>query len=1013
MDFQQHSQDPLAIECNLYLAFQLIIHENSQQNDKIVRNHKLGKKKGRKFCNYFKQIDLYGKQVTLTYKGDDQFKTRIGASISFILLTSLIAFALYKGVILIQKSSSDIRKQTFYQNINKDYEVKVLNGFDFAFLVNDANFNDIYDPTYFSIDISMVSRRWDQNENGDGRVNKKDGTVNIGFEKCGMNGLLTDDQESVEYVGIYNYYCPTMKNYSLYGQFYSDKFRYVRIQVTQCRNTTTFNSCKSNEEIVNYIKKTAAQLSFIFVNSYFDSTSYDVPIKSYLDDTFYWSFLPGYNKKTNVYFKRNKIELSDTYLSGILNDEGLSFYQIENFRETLEQQSSTFELAQVYFRYDKQYDNNQRAIYGITDFFGDVGGFQSSLFFVGAILVSIFQERLFYASLIKRIYQLDKSQKHQQKQDQSSLQHQDSNINDSNPFGLKASKTISIAVGPLVSQTSTEGKEGSGPPDQLQKKQTMSERFQSILKKQFTGNNADKVSDKLMLLASFISQNNYITNQISRKKRHYKNISKHKKHFLYKKGENKVAGELDCISMIKMIRQMKLMTYILLSKKQKLLLKFQRKNVLDSDTSSSSDSDKEDGDAFKMLRHKNVVIRQLFTQRLKQTLQSYEAKDLNDVDQKLLRGLNEKYRFDGEENKDKILGVIKKYFLQKISKEKRKMELESGHRMFESSPRSELTEDEDLSLKRPYTMVEKPSEKLSKGKEHNRKIENINFTSFFNSKPKKQREEYKNKNNLHIELQDMGFLQEAEDSPNPMTTDRALISFKRNHSKILIKNEEEKPFSPTKQKQNENHSDLTKMNTLDQYLNKLGKVGQIVSQQTTTRQTYLNKKTTALTTPQTMSEAKGERSKRLKNTDWRDSEKFDTSICEEELEDIEKGAYGQNINDNGLNDTSFMNDSWSFNKSDRSDRQIDLNYQSTQPIIARKQSVKQQQNVKFDDSDIAQANQRGPYTLDINEKSPTKKKDILDSLVNDIIKEVPQQQQHLTVSQKPKVKKESSSSKLI
>jgi hypothetical protein len=38
---------------------------------------------------------------------------------------------------------------------------------------------------------------------------------------------------------------------------------------------------------------------------------------------------------------------------------------------------------------------------------GDVGGFQSSIFFIGALIVALFSERVFYTSLIKRIYQMN------------------------------------------------------------------------------------------------------------------------------------------------------------------------------------------------------------------------------------------------------------------------------------------------------------------------------------------------------------------------------------------------------------------------------------------------------------------------------------------------------------------------------------------------------------------------------------------------------------------------------
>lgn len=68
-----------------------------------------------------------------------------------------------------------------------------------------------------------------------------------------------------------------------------------------------------------------------------------------------------------------------------------------------------------------------------------------------------------------------------------------------------------------------------------------------------------------------------------------------------------------------------------------------------------------------MMRHKSEKIRALFASKLKATLESYEAKELNDIDSKLIRGLNERYRFDAEQNKDKIINVIKKYILKKIS----------------------------------------------------------------------------------------------------------------------------------------------------------------------------------------------------------------------------------------------------------------------------------------------------------------------------------------------------------
>ncbi|CDW82856.1 UNKNOWN [Stylonychia lemnae] len=863
----------------------------------------------------------------------------MSATISFILLTSLIAFAFYKGIILI------------------------------------AN-NDIYNERYFTININEVSRKWVQNENGTGRYNTKAGDIEIGFQKCGPNGLQTDDQESVEYIGIAKYYCLAQKNYSLFGQYYSDQFRYVKIQVTKCRNTTTFNKCMPLEDIDKYITQKGAQLSFIFVNNYFDSTSYDQPIKSYLDDTFYWSFLPGYNKKTNIYFKRNKIQLSDSYLSGILPDDELKFYQVENFRETLEPQSSWFELAQVYFRYDKQYDNNQRNIYGFSDFLGDVGGFQSSIFFIGALLVSIFSERLFYSSVIKKIYQLENFDKtpdthhsNNHKRSNTNIGHNESQnklnidiqkVDRMSSLQPKKDKVLSIEPSPPVNES-----QGIG----------LIKKFSSIIQEKFQENKAEKVHEKLQIFSNFINSENYITSKISRqihkmlttrerfsyyasdifhylffclcfrKKRYLKQKPRFMKHFLYRKGERKVAEELDCIQMIKMIRQMKLLTYVLLTKKQKLLLKFQRRNVLDYDTQSSSDSDKEKLDAFKMLQHKNHNIQKLFTIKLKDTIQSYEAKDLNEIDKKLLRGLHEKYRFDYEESKDKMINTIKKYLKKKVEEEKKKQSAlsQTDIKQTESPESSNSSEDiEDMEYyKRFKTVMIQPFDKRRKSI-----AKMIGFTD-----PKLTQEKIANANmRQSIILQNLGFMNDGDDTLNQASTDRELIKLDRRTSRVV------NPEIFNKIKLND-HSSITTPNTV---------TGSIYLSQFQNKTTFNSKRPLR------------DGGKNTTGTKINESNMFDSSIDESIEEDsknsdIEKGQ--GNFNSDERKEQLTLNDSWSFNKSQ-------INFDTLHPSIDRDplqngDSKAQQQLLR--DKTLKQDSSP--------QRKSKKKDDILNELLKDIYKQ--------------------------
>jgi hypothetical protein len=77
---------------------------------------------------------------------------------------------------------------------------------------------------------------------------------------------------------------------------------------------------------------------------------------------------------------------------------------------------------------------------------------------------------------------------------------------------------------------------------------------------------------------------------------------------LYKIGHEKLEKELDVINIIKHLRQLRLMTNFLLTKEQRMLLKFQRKNVIDT-SSSSSDSDHHTYDTMKLLNSKSSLIK--------------------------------------------------------------------------------------------------------------------------------------------------------------------------------------------------------------------------------------------------------------------------------------------------------------------------------------------------------------------------------------------------------------------
>jgi hypothetical protein len=98
-------------------------------------------------------------------------------------------------------------------------------------------------------------------------------------------------------------------------------------------------------------------------------------------------------------------------------------------------------------------------------------------------------------------------------------------------------------------------------------------------------------------------------------KRKVSHHGKDGQHLLYERGNLKLKRELDIINIIKQIRQLRLMSQFLLTKEQRMLLKFQRKNVIEM-TSSSSDSDHYSYDTIKLLDSKKILVKHQQTLRI-------------------------------------------------------------------------------------------------------------------------------------------------------------------------------------------------------------------------------------------------------------------------------------------------------------------------------------------------------------------------------------------------------------
>lgn len=103
--------------------------------------------------------------------------------------------------------------------------------------------------------------------------------------------------------------CLKKKDYELQGDYYSENFKYLEIRLFKCRNATTKHECKDSDVINKFFED--LYFSVAFVNSYFDFTDYDDPIKYFIDDSLFFQMESQRTKLANLYVMKAESKLED------------------------------------------------------------------------------------------------------------------------------------------------------------------------------------------------------------------------------------------------------------------------------------------------------------------------------------------------------------------------------------------------------------------------------------------------------------------------------------------------------------------------------------------------------------------------------------------------------------------------------------------------------------------------------------------------------------------------------
>ncbi len=360
-------------------------------------------------CKFFEDIDLFGMEAEVYFKGKSKRSSTLGKILTIIYGILYAAFFIYKLVRMLKKI--DV---TFYETTTFTGEIPSI------YLDNDMFYGGVglidgrtggtfVDPTIYT----AKARFYHQTKVG----NSFDGVYDeVELEVCDINKFGKNHQSIFSDKNVDKLYCFKNMNYNMAGHVTYDIYNYFQIFFYPCHNTTeNGNHCQD----INLIK---ALLTYTGVTVKIQDL--ELTPENYADP-----IIPRARELTapvmstlyqniNAYFHIISIE-SDTDIIGF---EGLSKYDIKNafkydvtFIMTSTSSPTSIEdgagYCDITIQLTEQVITIKRTYTKLIEALGDVGGLMEFIFSFFRIIASFLTETLYEQSLVNSLFSFDLDKK--------------------------------------------------------------------------------------------------------------------------------------------------------------------------------------------------------------------------------------------------------------------------------------------------------------------------------------------------------------------------------------------------------------------------------------------------------------------------------------------------------------------------------------------------------------------------------------------------------------------------
>ena len=364
---------------------------------------------GKLGCKCLKDLDIFGKNVDLFYKGKDKKNTYFGSILTIIYGIIYLAFLLYKLIRMLKKK--DI---TFYDTFSYLDEPPIINitneNFYGGFALEDPNTYDpfidetIYIPkAYFKI-AKRNGSEWDWK------------IKEIELERCNINKFGSFYKDKFENKALDTLYCFKEVNDQFIGHFSYDYYSFFFIEFYPCINTTeNKNICKTKEIIDYYLKSTFVSLQLQDIE--LTPLNYQIPARA-KDQDIYTTIGKKLFQEIHIYFQIVNIE-TDLDILGFTDFEQVRIQKYLKYDSSIQMTSliendiyeSGESFCDITIKLTDKVLTERRRYTKLTEVLRDVGGFTEVILSIFYVLSSFSIKILYDLSLVNNLFEFDINKK--------------------------------------------------------------------------------------------------------------------------------------------------------------------------------------------------------------------------------------------------------------------------------------------------------------------------------------------------------------------------------------------------------------------------------------------------------------------------------------------------------------------------------------------------------------------------------------------------------------------------